>query len=54
MISELPEILELQKFMQHEFNYKLDKQTAVDKSVKQFLSELPMGMFYVNFFVTVF
>ncbi|XP_065674932.1 E3 ubiquitin-protein ligase rnf213-alpha-like isoform X2 [Hydra vulgaris] len=40
-IKDLSSILELQMFLQHEFNYKLDKQTAVDKNVKQFLNEFP-------------
>ncbi|XP_047126737.1 E3 ubiquitin-protein ligase rnf213-alpha isoform X2 [Hydra vulgaris] len=40
-IKDLSSILELQIFLQHEFNYKLDKQTAVDKNVKQFLTEFP-------------
>ncbi|XP_065676803.1 E3 ubiquitin-protein ligase rnf213-alpha-like isoform X2 [Hydra vulgaris] len=40
MIKELPLILELQKILQHEFNYKLDKKTAVDKTVDQLLSDI--------------
>ncbi|XP_065676513.1 E3 ubiquitin-protein ligase rnf213-alpha-like isoform X2 [Hydra vulgaris] len=40
MIKELPLILELQKILQHEFNYKLDKKTAVDKTVVEFLSDI--------------
>ncbi|XP_065675221.1 E3 ubiquitin-protein ligase rnf213-alpha-like isoform X3 [Hydra vulgaris] len=40
MIKELPLILELQKVFQHEFNYKLDKKTAVDKTVDEFLLEI--------------
>nr|XP_047126393.1 E3 ubiquitin-protein ligase RNF213 isoform X3 [Hydra vulgaris] len=40
MIKELPLILELQKFLQHEFNYKLDKKTAVNKTVAEFLSDI--------------
>ncbi|XP_065678763.1 E3 ubiquitin-protein ligase rnf213-alpha isoform X3 [Hydra vulgaris] len=40
LIKELPLILELQKILQHEFNYKLDKKTAVDKTVVEFLSDI--------------
>ncbi|XP_065678667.1 E3 ubiquitin-protein ligase rnf213-alpha isoform X7 [Hydra vulgaris] len=40
MIKELPLILELQKTLQHEFNYKLDKATAVDKTVDEFLLDI--------------
>ncbi|XP_065678766.1 E3 ubiquitin-protein ligase rnf213-alpha isoform X3 [Hydra vulgaris] len=40
LIKELPLILELQKILQHEFNYKLDKKTAVNKTVVEFLSDI--------------
>ncbi|XP_065678772.1 E3 ubiquitin-protein ligase rnf213-alpha isoform X3 [Hydra vulgaris] len=40
LIKELPLILELQKILQQEFNYKLDKQTAVDKTVNEFLADI--------------
>ncbi|XP_065678762.1 E3 ubiquitin-protein ligase rnf213-alpha isoform X2 [Hydra vulgaris] len=41
MIKDLSSILELQRFLQYEFNYKLDKQTAVEKNVKEVLREFP-------------